>query len=74
MDSHINCWNLGNRMSTVKGETADTQAIDCTNVVASGDVKGTTFHVGNDAGVDAVIVIPAVATITIKKGIITGVV
>lgn len=43
------------------------------SLVAS-DVKGTTFHVGAAAGVDASIVIPAVATITVSKGIIVGVV
>lgn len=38
------------------------------------DVKGTTFHVGAAAGVDASVVIPAVATLTVTKGIITAVV
>jgi len=61
-------------MPTTKGETADDQPLSATNVVVSGDVKAATFHVGNDAGIDATIVIPAVATITIKKGIITAVV
>jgi hypothetical protein len=61
-------------MATVKGEQADDQPANVSNLVASGDIKAATFHVGNDAGVDATIVIPAVATITIKKGLITGVI
>ncbi len=36
-------------------------------------ITGTSFVVGSAAGVDATVVIPAVATLTISKGIITGV-
>ena len=61
-------------MATIKGESADDQPISATNIIATGNVKAATFNVGNDAGVDASVVIPAVATITIKKGIITAVV
>ena len=43
-----------------------------TSVAVSGDVKGATFHVGAAAGVDASVVIPAVGTLTISKGLVTG--
>ena len=39
------------------------------NLVVSGDVKATTYHVGTDAGIDFS---GAVTTITVKKGIITA--
>lgn len=45
-----------------------------TSVTLSGNVRGASFNVGASAGVDASIVIPAVATITVSKGIITSVV
>ncbi len=45
-----------------------------TSVNVSGNVRGASFNVGATAGVDASIVIPAVATITVSKGIITAVV
>lgn len=45
-----------------------------TSVNLSGNVRGASFNVGASAGVDASIVIPAVATITVSKGIITAVV
>lgn len=54
--------------------TPDVGVATGTSVNLSGDVKGATFHVGAAAGVDASIVIPAVATITVTKGIITAVV
>lgn len=45
-----------------------------TSVTLSGNIRGASFNVGATAGVDASIVIPAVATITVSKGIITAVV
>lgn len=45
-----------------------------TSVNLSGNVRAGSFNVGATAGVDASIVIPAVATITVSKGIIVGVV
>ncbi len=45
-----------------------------TSVNLSGNCRAATFNVGATAGVDASIVIPAVATITVSKGIITSVV
>lgn len=45
-----------------------------TSVNLSGNCRAATFNVGASAGVDASIVIPAVATITVSKGIITAVV
>lgn len=44
-----------------------------TSITLSGNVRGASFNVGATAGVDASIVIPAVATITVSKGIIVGV-
>ena len=45
------------------------------DAVVTGDVKGTTFHVGADAGVDATFDATDLATktVTVKKGIITDV-
>jgi hypothetical protein len=42
--------------------------------VASGDVKGATFHVGAAAGVDATVTTAGLVgkTITISKGVVTG--
>lgn len=60
--------------TTVQGESTSDGTQTVQNLVSTGDIKAATFHVGNDAGVDATIIIPAVATITIKKGIITAVV
>lgn len=45
-----------------------------TSVNLSGNCRAATYNVGATAGVDASIVIPAVATITVSKGIITAVV
>lgn len=44
-----------------------------TSVNLSGNIRGASFNVGATAGVDASIVIPAVATITVSKGLIVGV-
>lgn len=78
-----------NLASAVTGETgsgalvfADTPTLVTPNIGAatgasvalSGNVRGASFNVGATAGVDASIVIPAVATITVSKGIITAVV
>lgn len=46
-------------------------AITPTSVAATGDVKGATFHVGSDAGVDGTGT--TITAITVKKGIITAI-
>ncbi len=56
---------------TINGTSIGASA---TSTVKGTTITGTSFVVGSAPGVDAVIVIPAVATITISKGIITGVV
>lgn len=45
-----------------------------TSAVLSGNMRAASFNVGATAGVDASVVIPAVATLTISKGIVTAVV
>lgn len=45
-----------------------------TSLNLSGNSRAASYNVGATAGVDASIVIPAVATITVSKGIITSVV
>lgn len=44
-----------------------------TAVINSSTIAASGFKIGATAGVDATVVIPAVATITISKGIVTGV-
>lgn len=56
-------------ITTVNATTANT-----TDVVATGDVKGATFHVGASAGIDTTVTTAGLVgkTITISKGIVTG--
>lgn len=58
----------------VTGGTINGATIGATTPAAikGTSVTGTSFAVGAAAGVDAVVVIPVVGTLTITKGIITG--
>lgn len=53
---------------------AGTSALTLIGPLTAALITGTGFKVGAATGVDASIVIPAVATITVTKGIITAVV
>lgn len=44
------------------------------NIVAAGDVKGATYHVGATAGVDGTFTTVDLKTVTVTKGIITSIV
>lgn len=63
-----------NVLSSISAALFGTNVSVTGNIVASGDVKGATFHVGADAGIDATVTTADLVgkTITIKKGIITG--
>jgi hypothetical protein len=54
--------------------TLNSTTVNTTDLVASGDVKAATFHVGATAGADASITTAGLVgkTITVSKGIITG--
>jgi hypothetical protein len=54
--------------------TVNATTVNTTDVVASGDVKAATYHVGASAGVDASITTAGLVgkTITVSKGVITG--
>lgn len=51
-----------------------TNPLPVTSLVASGDVKAATYHVGASAGIDASVTTAGLVgkTITISKGLVTG--
>jgi hypothetical protein len=54
--------------------TLTSTTANATNVVASGDVKAATFHVGAAAGIDTTVTTANLVgkTLTISKGVVTG--
>ena len=48
--------------------------LDTTDLVATGDVKAATFHVGAAAGIDTTVTTAGLVgkTLTITKGVVTG--
>lgn len=51
-----------------------TGTLNLTNIVASGDVKGATFHAGSSAGVSGTFTTADSKTVTVTNGIITSIV
>ena len=61
-------------VGTFTATTTTATTANATNVVASGDVKAATFHVGATAGIDTTVTTSSLVgkTLTISKGVVTG--